>query len=182
MPRVVLMALPALIGALLCAQPALAAPLHGGRDEAQALRLTAAWLATYPPHLWLGIELPGDCRPAPHGRRACPVAITLRAWTHGELAPWRCRAEVLLPPQGSRAAARRTSARCTPQEPPASTAAARRVSARCTPREPPASPAAACGGARRGPHEPPVSAGAACGGVQRFTALEPPGEGRPERR
>jgi hypothetical protein len=119
MPRPVVMSLLATIGALVGAQPGSAAPAHAGRDEARALRATADWLATYPPHLWVGLELPRPCRPLPDGRRACPIAITLRAWTHGELAPWRCNAELLLPPPRSRAAARRTSARCHPHEPPA---------------------------------------------------------------
>ena len=86
------------------------------RDQAAALRATAAWLAIYPPGLWIAAELPGQCRPLPSGERTCPIAIRLLAWTDGEPAPWRCAAQAVLraPRSRSRHRARRTSARCTP--------------------------------------------------------------------
>jgi hypothetical protein len=115
MPRPVLLGLAAIIGALAFAQlgsTASAATHRADRDQVKAMRLTVDWLATYPEDLWLGVELPGPCRALPSGRRACPIAISLRAWTRGELAPWRCDAQILLPPLGSTTRARRTSARC----------------------------------------------------------------------
>ena len=92
-----------------------AAPLDH-QDQAAALRATTGWLAIYSPRVWIGVELPGRCRPLPRGRRRCPIAIRLLAWTGGALAPWRCVAQAVLPAAPSRAgdSVRRTSAHCTP--------------------------------------------------------------------
>jgi hypothetical protein len=117
MPRPVLLCLATLVGALAFAQAASAGPaeLHrADRDQVKALRLTVDWLTTYPELLWVGVEMPGRCEALPSGRRACPVAISLLAWTRGKLAPWRCDAQILLPAPGRTARARRTSARCHP--------------------------------------------------------------------
>jgi hypothetical protein len=84
------------------------------RDQAAALRASAAWLAVYPGGVWLGVELPQRCRTLPSGRRMCPIAIRLLAWTGDRLAPWRCAAHVLLPAPGTRAPVRRSSADCSP--------------------------------------------------------------------
>ena len=84
------------------------------RDQRAALRLTADWLASYPSRVWGGVALPGDCRAVGGGRRACPIAIVLRAWTQGQRLPWRCEARAILPAAGDGAAPRRTNARCHP--------------------------------------------------------------------
>ena len=81
-------------------------------DKRAALRMTSDWLATYPARVWGGVALPGDCRTLAGGRRACPIAIVLRAWTQGRRLPWRCEARAILPAAGDSAAPRRTSARC----------------------------------------------------------------------
>jgi hypothetical protein len=125
MPRPVLLGLAATISAMVLAQPGSAASGESGapdrtdRDQVKALRLTVDWLATYPEELWVGVDMPGRCRTLPGGTRTCPVAISLRAWTGGELAPWRCEAEVLLPPARSTKPARRTNARCNQLPDPA---------------------------------------------------------------
>jgi hypothetical protein len=122
MPRPLALGLAATIAALAFAQSGVAASpdrapaYRADRDQVKALRMTVDWLAIYSPHLWIGVEMPGPCQPLPGGGRACPIAIDLRAWTRGELAPWRCDAQVLLPPPGSATPARRTSARCHPTE------------------------------------------------------------------
>ena len=118
MPRPVLAVLAAVIAALAFAPLGSSAATGSGSaqrtdsDRAAALRLTADWLAAYPEHLWVGVELPGDCRTLPDGRRRCPIAISLRAWTHGSFAPWRCEARAVLPPPQATSAPRHTSARC----------------------------------------------------------------------
>ena len=86
------------------------------RDQAVALQLTTSWIAIYPARLWIAVELPQPCRTLPSGRRMCPIAIRLLAWTDGVLAPWRCLAHAVLPPRQSRSRGRgrRTSARCAP--------------------------------------------------------------------
>ena len=86
------------------------------RDQAAALRATAAWLAIYPPGHWIAPELPQPCRKLPSGKRTCRIAIRLLAWTGGALAPWRCVARAVLPaPKSqSRHRVRRTSAHCAP--------------------------------------------------------------------
>jgi hypothetical protein len=73
-------------------------------------------MTIYPAGLWIAVELPQPCRALPAGRRICPIAIQLLAWTHGVLTPWRCAAHALLPaPQSrSKARVRRTSAHCAP--------------------------------------------------------------------
>jgi hypothetical protein len=117
MPRPVLLGLATLAGAVAFAQAAAAGPAvshRTDRDQVKALRMTVDWLTTYPEPLWVGVEMPGRCEPLADGRRACPVAINLLSWTRGELAPWRCDAEVLLPAPRSSARARRTSADCDP--------------------------------------------------------------------
>jgi hypothetical protein len=121
MPRPVLLCLATVAGALAFAQSASAQPAESqraDRDQVQALRLTVDWLTDYPEPLWVGVEMPGRCEALPSGRRACPVAISLLAWTRGELAPWRCDAQALLPASGSAARPRRTSARCHPRPKP----------------------------------------------------------------
>jgi hypothetical protein len=117
MARPVLLALATLVGALAFAQAATTAAAtsdRADRDQVTALRMTVDWLTTYPEPLWVGVEMPGRCEPLASGRRACPVAIDLLAWTGGRLAPWRCDARVLLPAPASSARARRTSAHCHP--------------------------------------------------------------------
>ena len=86
------------------------------RDQAVALQVTTNWIAIYPARLWIAVELPQPCRALPSGRRICPIAIRLLAWTGGVLAPWRCAAHAVLPARQShsRARARRTSSRCAP--------------------------------------------------------------------
>jgi hypothetical protein len=97
------------------ALPAHAAPAPSTReDQIAALRATTRWLALYPPELWLGVEPPGTCRHLPSGRRSCPIAIAIRAWSADRLDPWRCAAHVLLPAPGHGGAPRRTSADCAP--------------------------------------------------------------------
>jgi hypothetical protein len=106
-----------IVFALGITQAASAAPAESrrvDRDHVKALRLTVDWLAAYPEPLWVGVEMPGRCQPLVDGRRACPIAISLLAWTRGELVPWRCDAQALLPAPGSTARARRSSARCHP--------------------------------------------------------------------
>jgi hypothetical protein len=115
MPRRLLLGLAMLAGTLGFAHSATVGAAASSRaDQVKALRMTVGWLATYPEPLWVGVEMPGRCDSLPSGRRACPIAITLLAWTRGELAPWRCAAHALLPAPGSRAHARRTSADCHP--------------------------------------------------------------------
>ena len=102
---------------LACAAPATAtARPSQQRDQAVALHVSTNWMAIYPAHLWIAVELPQPCRAVPSGRRICPIAIQLRAWTDGALAPWRCSAYAVLPAPQSRSAARsrRTSADCAP--------------------------------------------------------------------
>jgi hypothetical protein len=84
------------------------------REQAVALQVTTNWMAIYPAGLWIAVELPQPCRALPSGRRICPIAIRLLAWTDGVPAPWRCTAHAVLPaPQArSKARVRRTSARC----------------------------------------------------------------------
>ena len=99
------------------AAPATASPRpHQQRDQAVALQVTTNWIAIYPTRLWIAVELPGPCRVLPGGRRTCPIAIRLLAWTDGVLAPWRCAAHAVLPARQSRSRARprRTSSRCAP--------------------------------------------------------------------
>jgi len=86
------------------------------RDQAVALHVSTNWMAIYPARLWIAVELPQPCRALPSGRRTCPIAIQLRAWTDGALAPWRCSAHAVLPAPQSRSTARsrRTSADCAP--------------------------------------------------------------------
>ena len=133
MPRPVLLGLAATVGALALAPSGSAAPagtttahraggaehaltaaagLRAVRDQAKALNATVDWLVTYPEDLWVGVEMPGPCRSLSAARRACPVAISIRAWTAGRLAPWRCEAQAVLPAPHSAWKARRTSARC----------------------------------------------------------------------
>jgi hypothetical protein len=109
-----LLALTLTFALLAPATPAAAGTGH--RDQAAALRATAAWLAIYPPDLWIAPELPQPCRELPSGKRTCRIAIRLLAWTGGALAPWRCvaRAVIPAPKSQSRHRARRTSARCAP--------------------------------------------------------------------
>jgi hypothetical protein len=95
------------------ASPATGAPGdRAQRDQVQALRMTGDWLGTYPAELWIGAGLPGRCVTLDDGRRECPISITLRAWTGGELAPWRCDAAVMLPARGGHGPAHRESAHC----------------------------------------------------------------------
>lgn len=94
------------------AAPAAASPREQ-RDQAVALQVTTDWMASYPAGLWIAVELPRPCRALPSGRRTCPIAIRLLAWTDGVLAPWRCAAHAVLPAR-SKARARRTSADCEP--------------------------------------------------------------------
>jgi hypothetical protein len=97
------------------ALPAHAAPAPSPRDDqVAALRATTRWLALYPPDLWLGVESPGECRRLPSGRRSCPIAITIKAWSADRLDSWRCAAHVLLPAPGHGGAQHRTSADCRP--------------------------------------------------------------------
>jgi hypothetical protein len=107
----------ALTSVLLAAAPPAAAGARAprDRDRAAALRATSAWLAIYPPDLWMAVELPEPCRERPDGTRTCEIAIRLLAWTGGALAPWRCVAQAVLPDPKSSSArrVRRTSARCT---------------------------------------------------------------------
>jgi hypothetical protein len=118
MPRRVLLGLAALIGALAIAQSGTAASAgpaaahRADRDQVKALRMTIDWLTTYSEDLWVGVELPGECRTLADGRRSCPIAISLRAWTHGELAPWRCQATALLPAPRSTDPPLRMSGHC----------------------------------------------------------------------
>jgi hypothetical protein len=117
MARPLLLGLALLAGALALAQSTAAGaagPHRGDRDQVTALRMTVDWLATYPEPLWVGVGMPGPCDRLPSGRRACPVSISLLAWTRAELTPWRCDADVLLPAPSSPARARRTSADCHP--------------------------------------------------------------------
>lgn len=99
------------------ATPATASPRPlQQRDQAAALQVTTDWIANYPARLWIAVELPRACRALPSGRRICPIAIRLLAWTDGVLAPWRCAAHVVLPARQSRSRVRgrRTSSRCAP--------------------------------------------------------------------
>jgi hypothetical protein len=86
------------------------------REHAVALQVTTNWIAIYPADLWIAVELPQPCRALPSGRRICPIAIRLLAWTDGVPAPWRCAAHAVLPSPHARAKARvrRTSAHCAP--------------------------------------------------------------------
>ena len=103
------------------AAPATASPRPPQqRDQAVALRVTTNWIAIYPARLWIAVELPQPCRALPSGRRICPIAIRLLAWTDGVLAPWRCVAHefsqpvsrVPAPAGGARAPGAQHS--CTP--------------------------------------------------------------------
>ena len=110
-------ALTLLLPLLAFAAPATASPRPPQqRDQAVALQVTTNWIAIYPARLWIAVELPQPCRALPSGRRICPIAIRLLAWTDGVLAPWRCAAHAVLPARQSRsrARARRTSSRCAP--------------------------------------------------------------------
>ena len=121
MPRIpvskrILLGLALTLPLLALASPTTASPrLSQQRDQAVALQLTADWIATYPARLWIAVELPHPCRALPSGRRICPSAIRLLAWTDGVLAPWRCVAHAVLPARQSRTSSRgrRTSSRCT---------------------------------------------------------------------
>ena len=101
---------------------ALATPATGSprpprqRDQAVALRVTTDWIAIYPARLWIAVELPRPCLALPSGRRTCPIAIRLLAWTDGVLAPWRCVAHAVLPARRSRSrgSGRSCAARCAP--------------------------------------------------------------------
>lgn len=113
----VLLTLALAVPALAVAAPATASPgSPEQRDQAVALQVTTDWMAIYPARLWIAVELPRPCRALPRGRRTCPIAIRLLAWTDGVLAPWRCTAHAVLPARRSRARAdvRRTSAHCAP--------------------------------------------------------------------
>jgi hypothetical protein len=95
------------------------------RDQVKALSMTVDWLGTYPADRWIGAELPEHCAKLADGRRECPIAITLRVWTGGELAPWRCDADVVLPAPRADGRARRGEAHCRQLDaiPPATRAA-----------------------------------------------------------
>lgn len=130
-PLIVLCALAAAICALGFASAAhagqrAASPRHVAatrttpqRDRAAALRASADWLAAYPVRSWGAVELPAPCAPLTGGRRSCPIAIVLRAWTGGRRVPWRCDARLVLPAPGGTGRPRRTSADCVRTAAPA---------------------------------------------------------------